>query len=434
MAFNPSRREFLIGSATLAAGLALPDSAKAQGSKRGDKVRFAVIGVGGRGGANLASAGQYGEVVALCDIEAERRAKSLIEYPDASTFADYREMLEAVRNQVDAVVVSTPDHNHAPAAAMAMSFGKHVYCEKPLTRTIYEARRLAEIAKSKKVVTQMGNQGTANTSLRKAAALIKSGAFGAVKEVHCWTDRADGWWAQGVDRPAPMPTPKGIDWDAWIGPSPFRPYAPGYHPFQWRGWWDFGSGSLGDIGCHCMNLPFMALDLREPTAVTAKTSGHNKDSFPNWSIVTYEFPKRGDRPALTLYWYDGGKKPPKELAPGMDYPGNGCILVCERATLFSPEPYGDGIRIVGGGEVPAIQVEESPGHFAEFVNAIKDGGRAKSDFTAYSGPLTETVLLGNLAIWADGPRVEWDARRMRVPGHPEYDSLIKPVYRPGWTL
>jgi predicted dehydrogenase len=231
-----------------------------------------------------------------------------------------------------------------------------------------------------------------------------------------------------------MITPKTLDWDLWIGPSPMRPYAPGYHPFAWRGWWDFGSGALGDIGCHCMNLPFMALDLRDPIAVTAQTSGHNRDSFPNWSIVTYEFPKRGNRDAVNLMWYDGGKKPPQELAPGVDYGGNGCLIGCERGTLFMPGEYGQGARLVGGGEMPPIVVEETPSHFAEFVDAIQGRGKTKSNFPDYSGPLTEVVLLGNLAVWAGGDRVEWDARRLRVPGHPEYDALIHPQYRRGWSL
>ncbi len=416
------------------AGAALPSFAFAQGSRRGDRLRFAVVGVGGRGGANLNSAAKHGDIVALCDVDVTIRAKALVDHPDAATFEDFRRMLDTMRGQIDAVVISTPDHTHAPAAAMAMDYGKHVYCEKPLTRTIGESRKLQQIARSKRVVTQMGNQGTAGTDLRKTAALIKSGAFGTVKEVHCYTNRSGGWWPQGVERPASAVTPKTLDWDLWIGPSPMRPYAPGYHPFAWRGWWDFGSGSLGDIGCHCMNLPFMALDLRDPIAVTAETSGHNRDSFPSWSIVKYEFPKRGKREALPLFWYDGGKKPPQELAPGVDLGGNGCLIVCQNATLFMPGEYGQGARIVGGGQMPAVVVEESPGHFTEFADAILGKGRTKSAIPDYSGPLTETVLLGNLAVWANGPRVEWDSKRMRVPGHPEYDMLIHPKIRSGWTI
>lgn len=439
MTNRPSRREILKGSAATAAGLMIGGSALAQGgrggsSRRGDRIRFAIIGVGGRGEGNLNSAAQHGDIVALCDVDAERRAKALVNHPDAATFGDYRRMLEAMRGQIDAVVISTPDHTHAVAAAMAMNLGKHVYVEKPLSRTIGEARKLTEIARAKRVVSQMGNQGTAAEDLRRAAALVKMGAFGAVREVHCWTNRAGGWWPQGVARPAPTDKPKTVDFDLWLGPSPERPYAQGYHPFAWRGFWDFGSGALGDIGCHCMNMPFMALDLREPSAVSAKTSGHNRETFPEWSIVTYEFPRRGSRPALNLYWYDGGKKPPQELAPGMELGGNGAIIVCERATLFSPNEYGGAFQIVGGAAMPNVEIEKSPGHFTEFARAIQGDKRPMSSIPEYSGPLTETVLLGNLAVWADGERLAWDSRSLRVPGHPEYDALIRPKMREGWKL
>ncbi|CAN5514973.1 Gfo/Idh/MocA family oxidoreductase [soil metagenome] len=437
MANQASRRDILKGTAALAAGLAFqPGLALGRPSspKKADKLRFGVIGVSGRGGANLDSAAQMGTIVALCDVDMERLGKALIDHKGAAAFPDFRMMLEKMQHEIDAVVVSTPDHCHAPAAALAMRMGKPVYCEKPLTKSISEARKLAEIARSKKVVTQMGNQGTAGSSLRKTAALIQKGTFGAVKEVHCWTDRASGWWPQGVERPAAAVTPKTLEWDLWLGPSPFRPYAPGYAPFAWRGWWDFGAGALGDIGCHCMNLPFMALDLRDPIAVTAKTSGHNRDSYPSWSEIKYEFAKRGSREALDLYWYDGGHKPSQDIAPGMTFEGNGCLIVCANATVFSSDTYGANSSIVGGGALPDIQIEESPGHFQEFVQAIQNGGRAKADFADYSGALTETVLLGNLAVWADGPRLEWDARKMAVKGHPEYDVLIHPVYRPGYEL
>jgi hypothetical protein len=183
-----------------------------------------------------------------------------------------------------------------------------------------------------------------------------------------------------------------------------------------------------------MNLPFMALDLRDPSAVTAQTSGHNRDSFPSWSVVTYEFARRGRRPELKLYWYDGGKKPSQDLAPGVEFGGNGCLIVCERATLYSPNEYGGDVRLLGGGEMPQIEIEPSPGHFTEFVDAIVKGGKPKSNIPKYAGPLTETVLLGNLAVWADGDRLPWDARTLSVPGRPEFDSLIRPRYRAGWSL
>jgi predicted dehydrogenase len=232
-----------------------------------------------------------------------------------------------------------------------------------------------------------------------------------------------------VDRPFPtIDVPKHVAWDLWIGPAPFRHYAPGYHAFAWRGWWDFGSGALGDIGCHCMNLPFMALDLRDPIAVSAKTSGHNRDSFPVWSIVTYEFP------GVNLVWYDGGKLPPAELAPGVKLDVNGSLIVCERATLYSPAEYGGSTQIVGGGALPAVQIEESPGHFEEFARACAGGPKPVGNIPDYSGPLTETVVLGNLAVWADGPRLEWDASAMSVRGTDEYADLIHPKYRMGWEL
>lgn len=430
---GPTRREFLIGSAATAIATTLPAKAFAA-QPINKKIRFAMIGVGGRGGAHLEPAANHGEIVAICDIDAETRAKVMLEYPEAAAFVDFRQMLDKYGDNIDAVVVATPDHNHAVASAWAMRHGKHVYCEKPLTRTIGEARRLADLARSNRVMTQMGNQGTAGSNLRKVAALVKKGTFGRVKEVHCWTNRAGGWWPQGVPRPAAAVPPKTVDWTQWLGPRPYRPYAEGYHPFAWRGWWDFGAGALGDIGCHCMNLPFMALDLRDPLAVKAQTSGHNRDSFPAWSIITYEFPKRGNREALNLYWYDGGKLPSKDIAPGVDYGENGSLIVCEHATLFSPAEYAGSTSIVGGGELPDISFVQSPGHFEEFANAVNGGPVPVSNFPGYSGPLTETVLLGNLAVWADGDRLEWDSRGMHVPGHAEYDALIHPSFPKGWEI
>ncbi|KAA0224811.1 Gfo/Idh/MocA family oxidoreductase [Fimbriimonadia bacterium ATM] len=434
-----SRREFLRATAVTAIGAMVPaellaSQAESKPASPNSRIQFAVIGVGGKGWSNAESCGAHGEVVAVCDIDATTRGKGLAQYPNANTFVDFREMLEAMGDKIDAVTVSTPDHVHGVASAMAMKMGKHVYCEKPLTRTLWEARRLQQIAREKKVATQMGNQGTASADLRKVAALLKTQAFGPAREVHCWTDRAGGWWPQGVNRPESKRTPKHVAWNLWLGPSPDRDYADGYHPFAWRGWWDFGSGSLGDIGCHCMNLPFMGLDLRDPISVQAQTSGHNRDSYPAWSIVTYEFGARGSRPPLTLHWYDGGKKPPQELVPGAQYGGNGTIIVCEGATLYSPNEYGGGTQVVGGAPLPATTFEESPGHFAEWVRAIQGGRPARSNIVDYSGPLTETVLLGNLAVWADGAKVQWDAKRLKAKGTDEFDSLIHPTFRRGWSV
>ncbi|MFY9233527.1 MAG: Gfo/Idh/MocA family oxidoreductase [Fimbriimonadaceae bacterium] len=454
MASDLTRRDVLKGAAAAAAGLALagkasPNTETPKHRNIGSKgIRLGIIGVGGKGWSGMQQAAEFGPVIALCDIDANALGKGLVEYPRAATFGDYRTMLDAMHKQLDAVVISTPDHHHAPAAAMAMKYGLHCYCEKPLTRTIWEARQLAKIARDKKVQTQMGNQSTASTPMRKAAALIKRGDFGPVKEVHVWTDRAGGWWKQGVPRPAPALPPKQVDFDLWLGPRPERPYADGYHPFAWRGWWDFGTGSLGDMGCHIFNMPFMALDLRNPVAVQAETSGHNRDSFPEWVKVHYEFvlnksysklhygneyPRKPDQ-ILNLYWYDGGKRPDASLVPGYEVGGNGSIVVCEKGTIFSPDEGNTTFHLIGGGTMPDIEVEESPGHMAEFARAITEGKPARSNMIDYSGPLTETVLLGNLAIWADGPRVEWDVKNMKTKGTNEFDSLIRPAFKPGWSL
>lgn len=427
-----TRRDMLKGSAAVAVGMAIR-GAKAQEAQP-KRLRVGIIGVGGKGWSGREWIARYSDIVALCDIDATATAKGMVEHPRAATFDDYRIMIEAMKGRMDAVVISTPDHHHAPAAALAMKAGLHTYCEKPLTRTIWEARRLAQIAKQNRVATQMGNQSTASTPMRKVAQLIRDGHFGAVKDIHLWTDRAGGWWGQGIPRPPKKRAPANVDFDLWLGPRPDRPFGDGYHPFAWRGWWDFGTGSLGDMGCHIFNTPFMALDLRDPLAVQAETSGHDRDSFPAWAIVNYEFGARGDRGPVHLTWYDGGKKPDAALAKGFEYGGNGVIIVCEKGTIYSPNEFNQEYHLVGGGEIPDIKIEESPGHMEEFVQAATGGKPARSNMVDYSGPLTETVLLGNLAIWANGPRVEWDAKNLKTKGTDEFDSLIHPAYRPGWSV
>jgi len=398
------------------------------------RLRFGIIGCGGKGWSGMQQAAEHGDIVAVADVDAKNRNKAVLEYPRASAFDDYRDMLKAMKGKIDAVVISTPDHHHAPASALAMSMGLHCYTEKPLCRTIWEARQMQIIARKMKVATQMGNQSTASTPMRKVAALIKKGHFGKVKEIYLWTDRAKGWWPQGVDRPAPETAPKELDFDTWLGPRPNRPYNKVYHPFSWRGWWDFGTGSLGDMGCHIFNMSFMALDLRDPIAVQAVTSGHNRESFPEWAIVTYEFGERNGRAPVKLVWHDGGKKPDQSLAPGIEFGGNGVLVVTEKGTIYGEDESNTKFRMVDGTEIPDIQVDESPGHMAEFARAAMGGKPAVSNFPNYSGPLTETVLLGNLAIWANGPRLEWDAKNMKVKGSTEFDSLIKPAFKAGFEV
>ena len=289
----------------------------------------------------------------------------------------------------------------------------------------------------------MGNQGTADSNLRRAAALIRAGMLGRVSEVHIWTDRPI--WPQGLDRPAPLPPPPQLRWDLWLGPAPERPFSRLkskdvryksdriYHPFAWRGWWDFGTGALGDIACHAMNMTFRALDLRNPVTVQAETSGHNRDSFPSWSIITYEFAATAARPALKLFWYDGGKRPKAELFDGIRGHDNGCLVIGEKGKmLFAGGP--GGFQLSKDLVRPKVSFPVSPGHFEEFVRAIRGGEPALSNFPEYAGPLTETVLVGNLAVWVanspgTGPKLEWDAVKQRVKNHDGLERLIKRKYR-----
>ena len=426
------RRTFLKTTALTGAGFWVAGTADAElDSSPAEGIRFACIGVGGKGASDTADAARHGVVVALCDVDEIRLDKAARKYPKAKKYHDFRKMLDESGKSIDAVTVSTPDHTHAAAAAMAMRLGKHCFCQKPLTHSLSEARRLGEIARTMKVVTQMGNQGTASSNLRKAAALVRAGTIGAVKEVHVWTNRPI--WPQGGRKPKPAPVPEYLHWDLWLGPNPEQPFAKVYHPFAWRGWWDFGTGALGDMACHTMNLPFMALDLRDPTAVESLTSGNNKESYPRWSVIRYSFPARGQRPALTLTWYDGGKQPPAQLFDGGKVAKSGSLLIGARGKLYSPGDNGTSYRLLGEVTEPQVQFTSSPGHFKEFALAIKGGKPATSNFPDYAGPLTETVLLGNLAVWA-GKKVEWDAKNLKATNAPEVEPILRPTYRKGYSL
>ncbi len=436
-----NRRDFLKSSALAGVGFWISGAAPAGegGRSANDKIRFACIGVGGKGDSDTRDAGRLGEVVALCDVDDTTLGKAGDLYPRAKKYNDFRKLFDEMGQSIDAVTVSTPDHNHAVISATAMRLGKHCFTQKPLTHTLYEARRLAEIAREMKVATQMGNQGTASSGMRKAAAMVRAGAVGTVKEVHVWTDRPI--WPQGVSRPEPTAVPSNVHWDLWLGSAPERPYSgvmqpnkhPPYHDFNWRGWWDFGTGALGDMACHNMNMPFMALDLRDPIAVEAETSGHNKETYPNWSIIRYIFDAHGKRPALTMTWYDGGKQPPAELCKGNKPGKNGSLIIGSKGTLFAGGDNLPRYQLLGEATEPKVDFPKSPGHFEEFVRAIRGGEPAMSNFPDYAGPLTETVLVGNLAVWA-GKNVEWDARNLKCPNVPGLETLIKPTYRKGYSL
>jgi len=429
-----NRREFLTTAAAAGLGLAASERAWA---KQSDKVRFACIGIGGKGDSDTADAARYGEVVAICDIDEDRLAQAAQKYPKARVFTDWRLCLHATAKDVDAVTVTTPDHMHGIIAATAMKMGKHTFCQKPLCRTLYEARRLAEIAREMKVQTQMGNQGTADSKLRKQAAQIRAGLIGKVSEIHVWTNRPI--WPQGQPHPTnEQAPPSSIHWDTWLGVAPKRPYAPGvYHSFAWRGWWDFGSGALGDMGCHTLNMPFQALDLRDPISLIAETAPNNGDSFPAWSIITYEFAANQNRGPIKLVWYDGNKKPPIEKLEGCldedwKFENSGSLLIGDKGKVYVPGDYGSGGRVVGGVEIPEVKFEQSPGHFQEFIRAVKEGKPAMSNFPGYAGPLAEMVLAGNLAVRVAGKKVIWDAKNLKAVGMPELDDYIRPKYQNGF--
>ncbi|MBN2295036.1 MAG: Gfo/Idh/MocA family oxidoreductase [Pirellulales bacterium] len=437
MSRQPTRRQFISTTTATGIGFWLAGGAEAKESKSpNERIRMASIGIGGKGSSDSNDAGKHGDMVAICDADRTRLGLTHKKrFPKAKTFTDFRKMLDEMGKSIDAVTVSTPDHTHAPAALMAMRMGKHCFCQKPLTHSIYEARLMGKVAAETGVATMMGNQGTAASGLREAAAILRSGALGTVKEVHVWTNRPI-WPQNGKGRPQPAPCPKTLDWQSWLGPAAEQPFANGYHPFAWRGWWDFGTGALGDMACHNVNMPFAGLDLRNPTSVIAKTSGHEKVSFPKWSTIEFEFPANDKRAGLKLFWYDGGKLPAEELMSGVLKEGekidlNASLTITDKAKLYMIG--NDNLR-VSGMDKPKVEFEKSPGHFEEWVRAIKGGKPAMSNFKDYAGPLTETILLGNLAVWVDGKKVEWDAQNMKVKNISGLETLVKPVYRKGYTL
>ncbi|HEY3324516.1 MAG TPA: Gfo/Idh/MocA family oxidoreductase [Planctomycetota bacterium] len=416
------------------------------------KLNVACIGVGGRGGGHLGPAASE-NLVALCDVDNNTLEHAAKAYPKAKKFNDYRKLFDEMGKEIDAVFVATPDHHHAFASMMAINLGKHVYCEKPLTHSVSEARKVTEAARKAKVATQMGNQGASTDGPRLLTEYIAAGAIGKVTEVHVWTDRPGrweqkkngervwgpgAWWPQGCDRPTETPpVPAHINWDMWLGAAPERPYNPCYLPFKWRGWWDFGTGALGDIGCHAMSPIYKALSLKYPTAIEAESSGGTKESGPLWSIIKYEFPARGEMPPVKLIWYDGGKLPPRpeELEKDRQWGDNGTMLIGDKGKLL----YDGTPRIIPEAKMkefkrpePTIPRIPKGDHHLDFFIACKGGRPASSNFE-FAGPLAESVLAGNIAVRL-GKRIEWDGPNMKATNAPEADALIRREYRKGWTL
>jgi predicted dehydrogenase len=415
-----------------------------------ERVHVAGIGAGGMGGGDIATHARNGaNIVALCDVDEARAAGSFQNFPQAARYRDFRVMLDKEANRIDAVTVGTPDHTHAVAAMAAIRAGKHVYCQKPLTHTLHECRELTRAAHSAGVATQMGNQGHATEGARLTNEWLRAGIIGEVREVHTWSDRAGKLWKQGIGRPADTPpVPTTLDWDLWLGPTRERPYHPAYAPMNWRGWRDFGTGALGDMGCHILDHPVWALELGPPACVEASitldgsTLAHgspNTETYPIAAIISYDFPASGDRPSVRLTWYEGGLMPPTPaiLPAGERLPDNGVLYVGSEGILYHSSHGGMPVLLPASLREAAKAVPKSiprsPGHYEEWMAACKGGPRPVSNFD-YAGPLTETVLLGVLALAAPGRRLEWDHDRLRVRDAPELDALIRTPYRQGWSL
>jgi predicted dehydrogenase len=452
-----SRREFIKGAAAVTAGITIVPRHVLGGSAfqaPSDTLNIAGIGVGGMGQNNLRKC-ETENIVALCDVDDKYSAPVYERYPKAKRYRDFRKMLEKQKD-IDAVIVATPDHTHAVCAMACIQLGKHVYVQKPLTHSVYEARKLTEAARQYKVVTQMGNQGHSNHTTRITCEWIWDGAIGAIREVHAWTNRPV--WPQGseVDRPKETPpVPDTLDWDRWLGPAPYRPYHPTYLPAFWRAWWDFGTGSLGDLGCHVMDPMFWALKLKYPVSVEGCISTYwhgffektepKLEQYPRSSIVRYRFPAREDMPPVNVTWWDGGLMParPEELEDTrkMGDDDGGLLFIGDKGMLLTG-CYGASPRIVPESKMRAYKQPEPSidrveggidGHEQDWVRACKGGKPASSNFD-YAGPLSEMVLMGNLAVRFPNKRLLWDGEKMEVTNDLKANAYVKREYREGWTL
>jgi hypothetical protein len=464
-----TRRQFL--STTALAGAALLTGCAGKGPRRvsaNSKLNIGVVGAMGKGQSDTDHCASE-NIVALCDVDSERCAAQLKKYPGAKFYQDWRVMLEKEKS-LDAVIIATPDHTHAVVAAQAMRMGKHIYCQKPLVQTVSEARLLRKLAKDNGIITQMGNQGSAEDGLRRAVEVIQAGLIGPVREVHVWSNRPV--WPQGMDRPdGSDPIPAGFDWDLWLGPAQFRPFKKSvYSNFNWRGWQDFGTGALGDMACHTANMPFRALKLGYPTEIEAWAPDINKESYPLKSRIRFLFPERDGLPPVNFHWYDGGNpladnphrhdgnnKPGKEVTADIEdmmgeVPGSGCLLIGDKGRIFSPDDYGakfflrlkDEKELVNGATHEALKAipQSIPRnahsgntdlrHHLEWIAGCKGGPTPYSNFdiAAY---LTEIILLGCVAMRA-GKKLEWDGPNMRATNAPEAMQFVQRVNRKGWEI
>ncbi len=465
LAANPvSRRRFLAGSAG-ALGLTIIPRSVLAGEGRNppsERVNLAVIGAGGQGIADMKEFLDVpsAQVVAVCDVHdrwesgsgqdkqsgGREPAREIVEkhyaanaesgtYKGCAVFSDYRKML-AEMPDIDACLVATPDHNHACAAMAAIKAGKHVYVEKPLTYSVYEARALTQAARDRKVVTQMGIQLHASEDIMLLVEMIKSGVVGPIREVHLWSNKRIE--PHPSDRPGDTPpVPQGLDWDLWLGPADQRPYNPAYHPYMWRYWWEFGTGRLGDMGCHIFDPAFWALDLHAPVSVEAQTGPFNSEIYPDTGMFRFEFGPRGSLPPVTVTWYQGGLYPwrPAELEQGRRLPDQGGLYIGQTGTIMATHMAGP--RLIPESKMkefrrPPQTLPRGRDHYAEFILACRGKAKTLASFD-YSGPMTETVLLGNVATRA-GTKIDWDSAAFKVTNLPSANAFLQRQYRDGWTL
>jgi len=449
---NVSRRDMLVGAAGAAGAFTFVPGhvlGRSGGQSANEKLNIAAIGSGGMGAGNI-NACSTENIVALCDVDDARAAGTFKKFPNARRYKDFRVMLDKEDKNIDAVIVATPDHTHAVAAMACIKRRKHVYVQKPLAHSLYEVRMLTEAAREYKVQTQMGNQGHSSNEIRLLCEWIQDGAIGPVREVYAWSDRPVGGhpWSDFPVMARPKetpPIPKTLDWDLWLGPVKHRPYHPIYCPLSWRGWWDFGTGALGDMGCHILDPVFWALKLGSPSRVEAATTHYKpeiaSETYPRASMVRYEFPARGDMPPVKLTWFDGRLMPPRprDLEAGRNLGTNGALLMGDKGTIMHGSHGAGGVRIIPETKMraykrpPQTLPRVKGRHEQDWVRACKDGKPASSSFE-YGGPLTEMVLLGVLAMRLKNTPLEWDAENLKVTNCDEAAPYVKPTFRAGWTL